>query len=91
MKSRSLPLDSRPPDMEILVILRFTFALSVIGLISWTLFSALLDSYAVAKRMHAIPCTNCRYFTNDYRLKCPVQPTIANTEQAIQCSDYRAK
>jgi hypothetical protein len=55
------------------------------------LFSALLDSYAVARRMHVIPCTNCRYFTNDYRLKCPVQPTIANTEQAIQCSDYRAK
>jgi hypothetical protein len=57
----------------------------------WTLYSALRDSYAVAKRMHEIPCANCQYFTNDYRLKCPVQPTIANTEQAILCSDYRAK
>ncbi|MEP0748961.1 hypothetical protein [Coleofasciculus sp. FACHB-125] len=39
--------------------------------------------------MHSVPCTNCRYFTGDYRLKCTVQPSIAQTEEAINCSDYR--
>lgn len=25
------------------------------------------------KRLHEIPCHNCEFFTNDYRLKCTVQ------------------
>jgi hypothetical protein len=43
----------------------------------------------VAKTMHQIPCARCRYFTNDYRLKCSVHPQIANTEGAINCRDYQ--
>ncbi len=39
--------------------------------------------------MHQIPCSNCKFFTNDHRLKCTVSPSIANTEQAINCGDYR--
>jgi hypothetical protein len=42
-----------------------------------------------AKQMHQIPCTNCQFFNNDYRLKCSVNPHIANTENAIDCCDYR--
>ncbi|MEG3435958.1 hypothetical protein V0288_02400 [Pannus brasiliensis CCIBt3594] len=75
--------------MEVFVIFRFAVAVSVSSLIFWTLWSALRDGFRVARRMHAIPCARCRYFTNDYRLKCPVQPTIANTEKAIDCPDYR--
>jgi hypothetical protein len=39
--------------------------------------------------MHEIPCSECKFFTNNHRLKCTVRPTIANTEEAIDCSDYR--
>lgn len=39
--------------------------------------------------MHQIPCSNCQFFTNDYRLKCTVNPSVANTERAINCCDYR--
>lgn len=53
-----------------------------------TLYSACNDTAAKAKKMHQIPCSNCQYFTNDYRLKCTIQPMIANTEQAIGCRDY---
>jgi hypothetical protein len=60
----------------------------VLGTI-WTLYSLMAELYKKAKQMHQIPCANCRFFTNDYRLKCTVNPLIANTERAIYCSDYR--
>ncbi|MGK7959817.1 hypothetical protein [Crocosphaera sp.] len=41
--------------------------------------------------MHQIPCSDCQYFTNDYRLKCPVNPFQANTESAINCQDYHQR
>ncbi|MDJ0580351.1 hypothetical protein [Crocosphaera sp.] len=41
--------------------------------------------------MHKIPCSNCQYFTNDYRLKCPVNPFQASTEAAINCQDYHKR
>nr|WP_034934916.1 hypothetical protein [Gloeocapsa sp. PCC 73106] len=56
-----------------------------------TLYNTLRETNAIAKQMHQIPCTNCQFFTNDYRLKCTIQPRAANTEQAIDCSDYRSQ
>lgn len=64
--------------------------LFVILLVS-NLFTAAKDAIARSKKMHQRPCSKCLYFTDDYRLKCTVQPTIANTENAIGCLDYRAK
>jgi hypothetical protein len=43
------------------------------------------------KRLHQIPCHNCEYFTNDYRLKCTVNPVTACSEQAIGCIDFEPK
>ncbi|MEL7495484.1 MAG: hypothetical protein AAGJ95_16185, partial [Cyanobacteria bacterium J06554_11] len=40
------------------------------------------------KQMHAVPCSQCAYFTGDYRLKCTVNPLTALTEDAISCLDY---
>jgi len=42
-------------------------------------------------RLHQIPCSRCVYFTGDYRLKCPVHPIEALTEDAIACRDYECK
>lgn len=72
----------------LLLQLRVVGAFSILGLCSWSLISSILDAIAQAKRMHQIPCTNCRFFTGDYRLKCTINPSIANTEQAIDCGDY---
>ena len=55
------------------------------------MWTAARDSIMTAKQMHQIPCSGCQYFTDDYRLKCTVNPTIANTEEAIECLDYQAK
>ena len=40
------------------------------------------------QEMRKIPCTDCQYFTNDYRLKCTIQPNIANTQLAVDCPDF---
>ncbi len=53
--------------------------------------SLILDIVKRAKTMHQIPCSDCQYFTNDYRLKCPVNPFQANTESAINCQDYHQR
>ncbi|MGL5834917.1 MAG: hypothetical protein ACRC1Z_17045 [Waterburya sp.] len=72
----------------LLLQLRIVGAFSILSLCSWSLISCILDVIAQAKKMHQIPCSNCRFFTGDYRLKCTINPSIANTEQAIDCGDY---
>ncbi|MGM3305375.1 hypothetical protein ACSQ6I_05190 [Anabaena sp. WFMT] len=42
-------------------------------------------------KLHQIPCYNCEYFTNDYRLKCTVHPQKACCEHAIGCVDFEPK
>ena len=74
----------------VLLQFRIVAAFSLLTLCGWTLVSCTLDVIAQAKRMHQIPCTKCRFFTGDYRLKCTVNPSLANTEGAIGCGDYRA-
>ncbi|MCA1990615.1 MAG: hypothetical protein LDL41_01005 [Coleofasciculus sp. S288] len=69
----------------------FCLTWGLIVLLGWTVWSAMRDSVAVAKRMHQIPCSNCQFFTDDYRLKCTVHPSIANSEAAINCLDYRSQ
>lgn len=69
----------------------FVAAWSVSILVVFSLWTAARDSVATAKQMHQIPCTGCQFFTDNYRLKCTVRPSIANTEEAINCSDYQPK
>jgi hypothetical protein len=75
----------------LLVPICFVVAWTVIILVVLSLWSAARDSVTTAKQMHQIPCAGCQYFTDNYRLKCTVRPSIANTEEAINCSDYQPK
>jgi hypothetical protein len=43
------------------------------------------------KRLHQIPCPDCRFFTDDFRLKCTVHPNLALTEEALNCCDFCSK
>ena len=74
-----------------LVPICFVTAWALIILIGWSMFSATRDSVKIAQKMHQIPCSGCQYFTDDYRLKCTVNPSTANTEEAIECLDYQPK
>lgn len=73
----------------LLVPICFVFAWGLVFLIAWSLFGAIASSVHRAKQMHQIPCSSCTFFTSDYHLKCPVQPKIALSEEAIDCPDYR--
>ena len=68
--------------------LRVVGACSILGLCGWSLISFARDAIVQAKKMHQIPCTKCRFFTGDYRLKCTINPSLANTESAIDCGDF---
>ncbi len=72
----------------LIAVLKFSLACGLLGLVGWTIVSPLLGAWVRAKQMYKIPCTKCRFFTNDYRLKCTMNPYAANTEAAIDCSDY---
>lgn len=67
----------------------FISAWTIMTLIAWSIYSAVKDGVATTQKMHQIPCTNCQFFTGDYRLKCTVRPSTANTEEAIGCLDYQ--
>jgi hypothetical protein len=75
----------------LLVPICFIGAWTLIILVAWSLWATARDSVTTAKQMHQIPCTSCKFFTDNYRLKCTVHPSIANTEEAINCSDYQPK
>ncbi len=72
----------------VLVPLCFVVAWTLVGLIGWNLMMAARDGVARATEMHKIPCAQCRYFTNDHRLKCPIHPLVALSEAAIDCADF---
>lgn len=69
----------------------FFCAWFLVILFAWSIFSAVKDGVATTQKMHQIPCSDCQYFTGDYRLKCTVRPSIANTEEAINCGDYQPR
>jgi hypothetical protein len=63
-------------------------AWGLVIMVGWNVWSAMRDSVARARTMHRIPCATCRFYSGDHRLKCPVHPTIAMSEAAINCPDY---
>ncbi|MEC4813743.1 MAG: hypothetical protein SAK29_10805 [Scytonema sp. PMC 1069.18] len=73
----------------LLVPMCFLCAWTLVIMVAWSMWIAARDSVSTAKQMHQIPCAGCQYFTNDYRLKCTVHPSIANTEDAVNCMDYQ--
>ncbi|MBN3891015.1 MAG: hypothetical protein HWQ43_18295 [Nostoc sp. JL31] len=75
----------------LLIPICFITAWTVTILVVLSLWTAARDSVATAKQMHQIPCSGCQFFTDNYRLKCTVRPSIANTEEAINCLDYQPK
>ncbi|QLE42928.1 hypothetical protein FD723_22450 [Nostoc sp. C052] len=46
------------------------------------------DEIVRIKHLQQYPCENCHFFNNNRYLKCAVQPAIALTKQALNCSDY---
>jgi uncharacterized protein YpmS len=82
----SLLIDGLQP---FLIPICFVIAWTMIILVFVNLWTATRETVKTAQKMHQIPCHNCQFFTNNYRLKCTVNPYIANTEEAIGCKDHQ--
>lgn len=71
----------------------------ICALMAWTITAMLAlnvmavvrQGVASARKMHRIPCSNCLYASESYRLKCSVRPSDAFSEQAIGCQDFAAE
>jgi hypothetical protein len=72
----------------VLVPLCFVVAWGLVAMTVWQLIAVTRDGMQRARRMHQIPCADCRYFTNSPFLKCPLHPKTALSEAAIGCDDY---
>ncbi|MFG3817628.1 hypothetical protein [Limnothrix redekei] len=67
--------------------------------VAWWLVAVLVRSIASftqegvsrVRTLHQIPCADCAFFTGDYHLKCPVRPSEALSEAAINCPDFQPK
>ena len=66
----------------------FVVAWSVVALGLWQVIVTARDSVQRARTMHRIPCADCSFFTNQAVLKCPVHPSQAMSEEAINCPDF---
>jgi hypothetical protein len=69
-------------------LLCFAVAWILVLLVVWSMGAAIREAVTTTKRLHKIPCSNCQFFTNSHYLKCPVHPSEALTENAINCPDY---
>lgn len=63
-------------------------AWSLVSLILLNISAFVRDLIANTQRMYQIPCANCQFFTGSPYLKCTLHPTIALSEEAINCRDY---
>ena len=70
------------------LVLRFGIWTAIFTCLFWRLLAIARIAVHHLQRLHQIPCSKCAYFTGDYRLKCTVQPTLAMSEEAINCSDF---
>ena len=67
----------------------FWFILMII--FSFSVISAFQQGSEKLKKLHQIPCYKCDFFTNDFRLKCTVNPIKACSEEALGCLDFEPK
>ena len=67
----------------------FGMAWTVVIALGSNLFRLFRDGQQRLDTLHKIPCAHCRYFTDDVHLKCTVNPTIALSEDAIDCSEFQ--
>ncbi|MBX2864639.1 MAG: hypothetical protein KTR27_13910 [Leptolyngbyaceae cyanobacterium MAG.088] len=63
-------------------------AWSIVAMGIWQVIAATRDGVQRAQTMHRIPCSDCSFFTNQAVLKCPLHPSTALSEEAIDCSDF---
>ena len=72
-------------------VLCFAVAWMIVVIFVLSMVAMVKDGVANVRRMHRIPCANCQYATNNHRLKCSVHPSVAFSEEAVNCQDFETE
>ena len=65
-----------------------TFAWGITASFALSIVTMVRRGVANVRQLHRVPCSNCLYATDSYRLKCSVRPSEAFSEEAIGCQDF---
>lgn len=95
-QDKEIQNNTKPQDGDagwiiiILVPVSFMLVCAAIGSVILALNKVIPDKDRQPNINHRqqIPCSNCRFFSNNHYLKCAVHPSTVLTEQALNCSDY---
>ncbi|XHR81112.1 MAG: hypothetical protein ACFKPT_23150 [Gloeotrichia echinulata GP01] len=62
----------------------------VIFFLMWRKLRTAVDNKMVftIKKLHKVPCKNCKYYSSNHYLKCAVEPSLVMSEEAKNCSEY---
>ena len=63
-------------------------AWTLVILSAWSILKTTREGLEQFRKMHQIPCHNCKFFTGNYHLKCTVHPLKAMSEEVIDCRDF---
>lgn len=77
-----------PDEALFLIPFGFSMVVAVVVLMSPDVWKLLRARIATVTCLRKVPCKNCRFFTNNHYLWCTVNPSIALTKEAVNCSDY---
>ncbi len=77
-----------PNEVLFLISFCYVIALAIFILMLLDVGKVAIAKIAILNPFCKFPCSNCRFFTNNYHLLCAVHPSIVFTKQAFDCSDY---
>jgi hypothetical protein len=49
----------------------------------------IIKSAVYVESVSKFPCGRCRYFNNNYYIKCAIHPSNVLTERSVDCRDYQ--
>jgi hypothetical protein len=86
--------NSLPPSQHAVV--QLSMSGLVMSLFILSMLSMIISACIARRNQHSlivelpstITCSNCRYFNDNYFLKCALHPVTVMTEQAVDCRDY---
>lgn len=94
----SLPKQGIEPANETASPEGILFLLPISFMLIWSAATVILlglpklhRQWSYSSKAKQIPCFQCRYFVNSPYLNCTVNPKLAMTAEASDCSDYESK
>ena len=82
---------NKPDGSLFLLPLCFLIIWAAVISIASGIWKAAREEKVTIKHLDQVPCKNCQFFTSNHYLKCAIQPSIALTQEAVNCPDYCPK